>query len=961
MSDDEWIGLGASAGRIVFNDLGTDAVAVMSGNVGIGTTGPVTRLTSYGTGDNLTLQSGSDNTGTRHSLVFQGGSTNIEARIQSGNYGSYWGGLDFQVSNQGTAGTTTDSAMFIKHDGNVGIGSTGPLYKLDVAGDLRATGTIYGDLAQGTVTPTGFTEGSVAFAGSGGTLAQDNSNFFWDDTNNRLGIGTTAPSSKLQVNGLMKIVNGGLEISSSGVIKGQSGGASAPAYSFLSNTNMGMYRAGADILGLASGGTGVLFVNSGKVGIGTTAPSQLLHVYDTGSMAAKLETSSSGNAQLQLVNSNKYWYLTTVGTDSSFRIYDGTDRFTISNDGNVGIGSTAPNHKLDVIGNIRSSGDIYASGSDILLSQNGTGYATVGLSGTASGLYVGVNLTNDGDKLGTAQTAWRSLYINTSDNYAIQRSGAGTSSFTNLMQVQGDGDVIVNSGNLGIGTTAPGAKLAMVAGTGVNGIDIVNNNMFEIYFSGTGSSSNIKSENDLLILADTGKTLRFGSNNVDSQVILNNGNLGIGSTAPLYKLDVAGDIYSSGTIYGDLAAGGVGGSAIADDDADTKIQVEESADEDYIRFDTAGTERMTIKSDGNVGIGTTAPIRNLQVQSASTSYITVGEDSNTEAQIGWDAVNNKMLIQTSGHSSPIRFGNDWMHLTNAGNLGIGTTGPGHKLQVAGNVEADSYKIEAGGFTLSIDYDGYADLSWNRQNIQMNAGGVTTLENIANGGGLDLEAGLNGDVTLSPNNGQVALTAQSGGNVGIGTSAPEQKLEVNGSIKLAGRIRQGSLGDLAEMIPLAGCILNPTNIPLGPPEVLARGVNDQAPVILNSEEEYEEFIFMRPEGGDVVVIDEEDGGIRRSYEAHAVNVVGIISTNPAQILRDNLKNAAPVALSGIVPCKVTTENGPIKPGCLLVSAKTPGHAMRADEDPPAGSVVGKALERLDEDKEVGVVDVLVMMQ
>jgi hypothetical protein len=67
---------------------------------------------------------------------------------------------------------------------------------------------------------------------------------------------------------------------------------------------------------------------------------------------------------------------------------------------------------------------------------------------------------------------------------------------------------------------------------------------------------------------------------------------------------------------------------------------------------------------------------------------------------------------------------------------------------------------------------------------------------------------------------------------------------------------------------------------------------------------------------------------------------------------------PLAVVGIVPCKVTAENGAISPGDLLVTSSTPGHAMR-DDDPTVGTVIGKALGSLGVGE--GVIDVLVTLQ
>jgi hypothetical protein len=70
------------------------------------------------------------------------------------------------------------------------------------ASNLNLTSNAYigGNVGIGTLS-----SGSVLFAGSGGLVSQDNANLFWDNTNKRLGIGTTTPGEKLEVSGNIKL------------------------------------------------------------------------------------------------------------------------------------------------------------------------------------------------------------------------------------------------------------------------------------------------------------------------------------------------------------------------------------------------------------------------------------------------------------------------------------------------------------------------------------------------------------------------------------------------------------------------------------------------------------------------------------------------------------------------------------------------------------------------------------
>jgi hypothetical protein len=124
---------------------------------------------------------------------------------------------------------------------------------------------------------------------------------------------------------------------------------------------------------------------------------------------------------------------------------------------------------------------------------------------------------------------------------------------------------------------------------------------------------------------------------------------------------------------------------------------------------------------------------------------------------------------------------------------------------------------------------------------------------------------------------------------------------------------------------------------------------------------------RYEPGDVVVIEETGNRqVALARQPYSTLVAGIHSTKPGVLATPHpmddprLPKEIPLALVGIVPCKVTAENGAIKTGDLLVTSSVPGHAMKGtDRTRMLGAVVGKALEPLASG--TGVIQVLITLQ
>ena len=710
----------AAADALGFSTAGSERMRVIStGNLGIGTSNPSSLLTLYpiqidGNGFDHSTAPLTITIPTATSTTLLNDRLPVMHLCRQATSGQCWGArATFAISRYENSANNsrtrldlglahnsydTNYVMTIRSDGNVGVGMSNPVEKLHTIGSILAE-------------KPGANSDAASFLIRKG--AEQTSFQVWNYGNNkqmtRIGVNTLWDSA-------------GSEIwynSSTTVGWNILFGNNSDAFSIIRTT----------VLNTAN--TFFYINSSGNIGIGTTSPGSLLDVSSASSAYIRVvSTNNATNANFSLVTTSGAHTIYRATADNSLRFNNGTaDVITLSNN-NVGIGSTTPDKTLVVGSSPSSSTQIKINGTDgdkFYLTPYDNGSRIGHSAGWSFNFYAGQS--NGGANNGL---------------FTFNNGGTG-SSYKEIVRFN-------ESGNVGIGTASPGRRLDVNA-TGTSSYvrisgDVGAQQAIEFYDTATR----------WIIYKNTNETsLKWWNGTADVMTLLNNGNLGIGTASPAYKLDVSGTI----------RAGTTGGTSclLLGDSTDTNS-----------RFISALDSTMTTNS---------------------VRYITFGKANSAKNQ-------GELFYQhqtDGGNTNLIGMGFNGVGAIYArtdGNVGIGTSSPAYKLDVSGSICTNLNNIHFQPSGGSVTTNGTYGIYWH------NNGGTTPDTNYAiyrSSGAwtpntyqqlvLSWITGIVLYTSASYDKGYVDIQGGglrvTSGNVGIGTTSPGYKLEVSGAIYASGDI------------------------------------------------------------------------------------------------------------------------------------------------------------------------------